>query len=72
MYFTVTARNNAGKTSQTTCYLPTYDVTIPLGRVTTAFTTTSHPNIVRASAIALDDSVLDSQRVSISKIIYVL
>ncbi|XP_078585864.1 uncharacterized protein LOC144867675 [Branchiostoma floridae x Branchiostoma japonicum] len=62
LYFTVTASNSAQQTSLATCELPTYDVTLPGGRVTPDFISTSHPGILRASAVALDDSVLINQK----------
>ncbi|XP_078575698.1 uncharacterized protein LOC144861600 [Branchiostoma floridae x Branchiostoma japonicum] len=62
LYFTVTATNSAQQTSLATCELPTYDVTLPGGRVTPDFISTSHPGILRASAVALDDSVLINQK----------
>ncbi|XP_077992165.1 uncharacterized protein LOC144446291 [Glandiceps talaboti] len=60
-YFTVTAVNSAKVTTKATCEIPTYDVTLPGGRVTPDFRSTSHPSILKASAVALDDSVI-SQR----------
>ncbi|XP_066289112.1 uncharacterized protein [Branchiostoma lanceolatum] len=58
LYFTVTGTNSGGGDAKVTCELPTYDVTLPGGRVTPDFLTTSHPNILRASAVAHDDSVI--------------
>ncbi|CAH1268736.1 Hypp3968 [Branchiostoma lanceolatum] len=58
LYFTVTGTNSGGGDAKVTCELPTYDVTLPAGRVTPDFLTTSHPNILRASAVAHDDSVI--------------
>ncbi|XP_078658229.1 uncharacterized protein LOC144903712 [Branchiostoma floridae x Branchiostoma belcheri] len=62
LYFTVTATNSAQQTSLVTCELPTYDVTLPGGRVTPDFLSTSHPGILRASAVALDDAALVNQK----------
>ncbi|XP_019624877.1 PREDICTED: uncharacterized protein LOC109470382 isoform X2 [Branchiostoma belcheri] len=62
LYFTVTATNSAQQTALATCELPTYDVTLPGGRVTPDFISTSHPGILRASAVALDDSALVNQK----------
>eukprot|EP00058_Branchiostoma_floridae_P000530 XP_002586018.1 hypothetical protein BRAFLDRAFT_110184 [Branchiostoma floridae] len=56
LYFTVTAENSGGGDAKVTCELSTYDVTLPGGRVTPDFLTTSHPSILRASAVAFDDS----------------
>ncbi|KAI8482779.1 hypothetical protein Bbelb_394410 [Branchiostoma belcheri] len=58
LYFTVTGTNSGGGTAKITCELPTYDVTLPGGRVTPDFLSTSHPSILRASALAHDDSVI--------------
>ncbi|KAI8487517.1 hypothetical protein Bbelb_347510 [Branchiostoma belcheri] len=58
LYFTVTGTNSGGGTSKITCELPTYDVTLPGGRVTPDFLSTSHPSILRASALAHDDSAI--------------
>ncbi|XP_066298079.1 uncharacterized protein [Branchiostoma lanceolatum] len=65
LYFTVTASNSAQQTSLATCELPTYDVTLPGGRVTPDFISTSHPNILRSSAVVLDDSALVNQKEAI-------
>ena len=58
LHFTVYAMNNGGGTSTATCSLPTFDTTLPTGRVTPDFTSTSHPHILRASAVVYDDSVI--------------
>eukprot|EP00058_Branchiostoma_floridae_P003025 XP_002588513.1 hypothetical protein BRAFLDRAFT_79466 [Branchiostoma floridae] len=63
LYFTVTGTNSGGGNAKVTCELPTYDVTLPGGRVTPDFLTTSHPSILRASAVAHDDSVIRLKRV---------
>ncbi|XP_078573994.1 uncharacterized protein LOC144860567 isoform X3 [Branchiostoma floridae x Branchiostoma japonicum] len=65
LYFTVTATNSAQQTSLATCELPTYDVTLPGGRVTPDFISTSHPSILRSSAVALDDAALVNQKEAI-------
>ncbi|XP_035696857.1 uncharacterized protein LOC118430254 [Branchiostoma floridae] len=62
LYFTVTGTNSGGGNAKVTCELPTYDVTLPGGRVTPDFLTTSHPSILRASAVAHDDSVIRLKR----------
>ncbi|XP_070573688.1 uncharacterized protein [Ptychodera flava] len=56
LYFTVTAVNSAKASTKTVCQISTYDSTLPAGRVTPDFLSTSHPNILRASSLALDDS----------------
>ncbi|KAI8516746.1 hypothetical protein Bbelb_053270, partial [Branchiostoma belcheri] len=62
LYFTVTGTNSGGGNAKVTCQLPTYDVTLPGGRVTPDFFSTSHPNILRASAVAHDDSAILQKR----------
>ncbi|KAI8486030.1 hypothetical protein Bbelb_361300, partial [Branchiostoma belcheri] len=62
LYFTVTGTNSGGGNAKVTCQLPTYDVTLPGGRVTPDFLSTSHPSILRASALAHDDSVILQKR----------
>ena len=61
LYFTVTAQNNQKKASTATCHIHTYDITLPRGRVTPEFTSTSNPNILRASGVAYDDSAITMQ-----------
>ncbi|XP_022102001.1 uncharacterized protein LOC110985344 [Acanthaster planci] len=62
LHFTVYAMNNGGGTATATCSLPTFDVTLPTGRITPDFTSTSHPHILRASAVVYDDSVILMQK----------
>ena len=65
LYFTIRARNSGGGTATATCYLPTYDVTVPGGRVDAAFSSTSHPNILKASAVVHEDSDILARKASI-------
>lgn len=58
LYFTVWAENSAGARAQVSCKLPTYDTTLPSGRITPEFMTTSNPSVIRASAQVHDDSVI--------------
>ena len=62
LFFTVFATNSAGLRASTTCSLPTYDTTLPRGRVTPDFLTSSHPNVLKGSALITDDSpIVDRQ-----------
>ncbi|XP_070573748.1 uncharacterized protein [Ptychodera flava] len=61
-HFTVTATDSANNAAIATCYLPTYDVSLPEGRVTSEFQATSRHDILRASAVVYDDSELKSQK----------
>ncbi|XP_070573761.1 uncharacterized protein [Ptychodera flava] len=61
-HFTVKATDSAGNMAMATCSLPTYDVTLPGGRVTPDFYSTSRPDVLRASAVVYDDSPLVSQK----------
>ena len=56
LYFTVTAANSAGKTATVTCYLRTYDMTPPTGRVTRGFRFVSHPHVLKGASVLLDDT----------------
>ena len=51
-----------------TCSLQNYDTTPPSGRLTSQFSTTSHPHVLRASLVATNDSELTVQKVSHYKI----
>ncbi|XP_022103294.1 uncharacterized protein LOC110986022 [Acanthaster planci] len=62
LHFTVYAMNNGGGSSTATCSLPTFDITLPTGRITPDFTSTSHPHVLRASAVVYDDSVILLQK----------
>lgn len=63
LYFTVTAANEQGLTSKATCEIPTYDQSLPSGRVTPEFYFTSHPHIARATIMAVDDSPIAKKQV---------
>ena len=63
LYFTVTAANSGGGTAKVTCYLHTYDITPPTGRVTRGFQFVSHPNVLRGATVVLDDTSADSTMV---------
>ncbi len=54
--------NTGGGTSTATCSLPTFDTTLPSGRITPDFLSTSHPHIMRASAVVYDDSLILMQK----------
>ncbi|XP_070562334.1 uncharacterized protein [Ptychodera flava] len=58
LHFTVTAINDGDGSVALQCEIPTYDTTVPMGRVTPDFRTTSHPGILRASSVITDDSQL--------------
>lgn len=56
---TMYAENSAGTRSRVNCWLLTYDTTLPTGRITPDFSTTSNPTIIKASALAHDDSPIE-------------
>ncbi|KAK3101936.1 hypothetical protein FSP39_007496 [Pinctada imbricata] len=56
LYFTVFAENDAGGVATATCSLPTYDTTLPVGRITPGFTATSNPKVMKAQVVAFEDS----------------
>jgi hypothetical protein len=45
--------------------MQTYDVTPPGGRFTAAFTTTSNSNVLRASVVVYEDSIIELARFAI-------
>ena len=61
LYMTVTATDSAGLKAYSTCSLQNYDTTPPSGRLTSQFSTTSHPHVLRASLVATNDSELTVQ-----------
>ena len=63
LYFSVSATNSMGLSATSTCHLPTYDMTLPVGRVTPDFRSTSHPGLLHGSALAFDDSVIVEKKV---------
>ena len=65
MFFTVTASNNGGGNATVSCEIPTYDVTLPAGRIEPAFRSTSHPYILEATAVVYDDSEIIDQHEAI-------
>nr|XP_006820036.1 PREDICTED: uncharacterized protein LOC102804939 [Saccoglossus kowalevskii] len=61
LYYTATLSNQGDLSITATCDLQTYDLTIPSGRVTPDFLSSSHPSILRASSVINEDSELTSQ-----------
>ncbi|KAK2165039.1 hypothetical protein NP493_1368g00012 [Ridgeia piscesae] len=64
LYFSVKAQNSMGLSAVTSCELPTYDMTLPEGRITPDFRSTSHRELLQGSALALDDSVIRTHQIS--------
>ncbi|CAH1249045.1 SELE [Branchiostoma lanceolatum] len=58
LYFTVTAANSEGASASVTCGLDYYDLSPPAGRVNPDFFTTSHPNVLKATGMAVDETPL--------------
>ncbi|XP_052806226.1 uncharacterized protein LOC128235445 [Mya arenaria] len=65
LYFIMFAENSAGSRSFINCQLSTYDSTPPTGRLNVEFTSTSNPNIIRATILVHDDSVISETFVAI-------
>lgn len=65
LYFTVIAENSAGKRSKASCYLPTYDVTLPDGRFQEGFITSSNPDELKAAVRINEDSELNHRMVGV-------
>ncbi|XP_076086943.1 uncharacterized protein LOC143057517 [Mytilus galloprovincialis] len=64
LYFTVTAENDSGQKSTASCYLSTYDVTPPGGRIDEDYKTTSNPSVIKASVTVYEDSELVETKVA--------
>ncbi|XP_033105583.1 uncharacterized protein LOC117107873 isoform X2 [Anneissia japonica] len=62
LFFTVNVKSNEGLTSRATCSIHTYDITLPAGRLTPGFLSTSRPDILRCSTLVFDDSETASLR----------
>ncbi|KAL5014713.1 hypothetical protein ScPMuIL_008983 [Solemya velum] len=65
LYMTVTCTNDAGDSATISCRLPSYDVTVPSGRFSAAFTSTSNPHVLLASVVVFEDSILTEARVGV-------
>ena len=58
LFFTVVAKNTQGLKTVLECSLPTYDITLPSGRMEANYIKTSHPNKISSSMVVIDDSAL--------------
>ncbi|XP_070573546.1 uncharacterized protein [Ptychodera flava] len=65
LHFTVKAMNSAKNTAMATCFLPTYDVTLPEARIVPDFYSTSRPDVLRVSAVAYDDSPIVNIKIGV-------
>lgn len=65
MYFTVIAENSAGMRSRTSCYLPTYDLTLPDGVFREEFITSSNPDELKAALKINEDSEIYHKMVGV-------
>ena len=65
LHFTITAKNNAGMAAYSQCELPTYDMTLPTGRVIPTFRTSSHPDILQSSVFMTEDSEITETKVDL-------
>ncbi|VDI57617.1 Hypothetical predicted protein [Mytilus galloprovincialis] len=65
LYFTMYAQNDAGERSMATCDLNTYDVTLPGGRFTEDFLSTSNPAVMKASVVVYEDSDIELTQVGL-------
>ncbi|XP_060074374.1 uncharacterized protein LOC132554093 [Ylistrum balloti] len=59
LYWTVKARNTQGLEAYSYCMLPTYDTTVPDGRIDPSFEFSSHPNKISGTVVVFDDSILE-------------
>lgn len=60
LHWTVKAANEQGDEVKIQCSLPTYDNTLPDGRIVPAYEYTSNPTKLAGTLITLDDSVLST------------
>jgi hypothetical protein len=65
LYFTVNVANEAGNSVRASCSLPTYDMTIPGGRMTEAFRSTSNAKVLMGTVTVYDDSVIQESNVAV-------
>ena len=65
LYFSVNVANEAGESVRAVCSLPTYDMTIPGGRMTESFSSTSNPRVLKGTVTVYDDSTIESSRVGV-------
>lgn len=65
LYFSVNVANEAGESVRAVCSLPTYDMTIPGGRMTESFSSTSNPRVLKGTVTVYDDSAIESSRVGV-------
>ncbi|XP_061168901.1 uncharacterized protein LOC133178169 [Saccostrea echinata] len=73
LYWTVKAVNSQGTDARVYCMLPTYDNTLPDGRVDPSYIYSSHPNVLTAIINVFEDSELkkvQSQAVGYSSGMY--
>lgn len=59
------AENDSGQRSRASCYLATYDVTLPGGRFQEEYITSSNPAVMRASITVYEDSDLQQSMVGV-------
>ncbi|XP_078620549.1 uncharacterized protein LOC144887293 isoform X2 [Branchiostoma floridae x Branchiostoma japonicum] len=62
LFFTVKATNSGGGSASATCSLDYYDLSPPAGRVNPDFVTTSNPNVLKASGMAVDETPLTERK----------
>ncbi|PVD18248.1 hypothetical protein C0Q70_21774, partial [Pomacea canaliculata] len=75
VYIKVRGINNNGASSEVTCILDNYDVTLPTGRLEADFTTTSNRHMLHGSLVVYEDSpiiksdlLLDLERVCMAMV----
>lgn len=65
LYFTVNVANEAGVSVPATCKLETFDMTIPGGRMSEAFRSTSNPRVMKGLVTVYEDSPIEEVMVAI-------
>ncbi|KAK6174798.1 hypothetical protein SNE40_013376 [Patella caerulea] len=65
IYFTVVGKNSGGGSATVTCSIPTYDTSLPGGRFTADFVTSSNPRVLKASVVVFEDSDLEYSAIGV-------
>ncbi|XP_062596534.1 uncharacterized protein LOC134257978, partial [Saccostrea cucullata] len=65
LYFTVHVANEAGVSVPATCQLETFDMTIPGGRMSEAFRSTSNPRVMKGLVTVYEDSPITQVLVAV-------
>ncbi|KAK7494165.1 hypothetical protein BaRGS_00014638, partial [Batillaria attramentaria] len=65
VYFKVVATNNEGASSEVSCAISTYDITLPTGRLEAEFATTSNSHALHGSLVVYEDSEITTSNLAV-------